>query len=45
VFRSLAAAHHLASADSARLLAATNLAAADAAIGCWNFQPVHHNGD
>jgi PAP2 superfamily len=36
VFRSLAAAHHLATADSARLLATTNLAAADAAIGCWN---------
>jgi PAP2 superfamily protein len=36
VFRSLAADHHLATADSARLLATTNLAAADAAIGCWN---------
>jgi PAP2 superfamily protein len=36
VFRSLAADHHLAIADSARLLATTNLAAADAAIGCWN---------
>ncbi len=36
VFRSLVATHHLATADSARLLATTNLAAADAAIGCWN---------
>jgi hypothetical protein len=36
VFRALAARHHLDAADSARLFAATNLAAADAAIGCWN---------
>jgi hypothetical protein len=35
VFRALAARYHLDAADSARLLAATNLAAADAAIGCW----------
>ena len=42
VFRSLAADHHLAIADSARLLATTNLAAADAAIGCWNNK-YHYN--
>ena len=42
VFRSLAANHHLATADSARLLATTNLAAADAAIGCWNNK-YHYN--
>jgi hypothetical protein len=42
VFRSLAAEHHLATADSARLLATTNLAAADAAIGCWNNK-YHYN--
>ncbi len=42
VFRSLAATHHLAIADSARLLATTNLAAADAAIGCWNNK-YHYN--
>ena len=42
VFRTLAAQHHLAAADSARLLAATNLAAADAAIGCWNNK-YHYN--
>ena len=42
VFRSLAADHHLATADSARLLATTNLAAADAAIGCWNNK-YHYN--
>ena len=42
VFRSLAADHHLATADSARLLATTNLAATDAAIGCWNNK-YHYN--
>jgi hypothetical protein len=36
VFRALAARYHLDAADSARLLATTNLSAADAAIGCWN---------
>ena len=36
VFRTLAASQHLDTADSARLLASANLAAADAAIGCWN---------
>jgi hypothetical protein len=35
-FRTLAAARHLDIADSARLFASENLAAADAAIGCWN---------
>jgi hypothetical protein len=35
VFRALAAGQGLDSADAARLLAMTNLAAADAAIGCW----------
>jgi PAP2 superfamily len=35
-FRTLAAEHHLSLADSARMLAMTNLAAADAAIGCWH---------
>jgi hypothetical protein len=42
VFRTLAAQHHLATADSARLFATTNLAAADAAIGCWNNK-YHYN--
>ena len=36
VFRSLAASRHLDTVDSARFLASENLAAADAAIGCWN---------
>jgi hypothetical protein len=36
IFRTLAADRHLGSADSARLFALENLAAADAAIGCWN---------
>jgi hypothetical protein len=36
VFRSLALSHELDIADSARLLAMTNLAAADGSIGCWN---------
>ncbi len=36
VFRTLAADRHLGIADSARLFAVENLAAADAAIGCWN---------
>jgi hypothetical protein len=36
VFRGLSANQGLAIADSARLFAMTNLAAADAAIGCWN---------
>ena len=35
-FRTLAASRHLDIADSARLFASENLAAADAAIGCWN---------
>jgi hypothetical protein len=35
-FRTLAAARHLNIVDSARLFATENLAAADAAIGCWN---------
>jgi len=34
-FRTLAADNRLSLADSARMLAMTNLAAADAAIGCW----------
>jgi hypothetical protein len=34
-FRNLAADNHLSLADSARMLAMTNLAGADAAIGCW----------
>ena len=42
VFRTLAATYDLAPADSARLLATTNLAAADAAIGCWNNK-YHYN--
>jgi hypothetical protein len=36
VFRGLAANQGLSIADNARLFAMTNLAAADAAIGCWN---------
>jgi hypothetical protein len=36
IFRTLTADRQLGPADSARLFAATNLAAADAAIGCWN---------
>jgi PAP2 superfamily len=36
VLRALAVQQHLDSADSARLFATVNLAAADAAIGCWN---------
>jgi hypothetical protein len=36
VFRSLAEREELGGADSARLLAMTNLAGADGAIGCWN---------
>jgi hypothetical protein len=36
VFRTLAAQQQLDIVDSARLLATENLAAADAAIGCWN---------
>jgi hypothetical protein len=36
VFRTLAAQQHLGTADGARLFASANLAAADAAIGCWN---------
>jgi hypothetical protein len=35
-FRNLAADNHLSLADSARMLAMTNLAGADAAIGCWH---------
>ena len=43
IFRTLAADNHLSLPDSARMLAMTNLAGADAAIGCrhkkyrWNF--------
>ncbi|WP_028066716.1 vanadium-dependent haloperoxidase [Solirubrobacter soli] len=36
IFRTLAADRRLGEADSARLFAITDLAAADAAIGCWN---------
>ena len=36
MFRTLAASRHLNIVDSARLFASENLAAADAAIGCWN---------
>ena len=36
VFRALAASRDLDIVDSARLLAMTNLAAADGSIGCWN---------
>jgi PAP2 superfamily len=36
VFRALAAQQHLGIVDEARLFASENLAAADAAIGCWN---------
>ena len=36
MFRTLAASQHLNIVDSARLFASENLAAADAAIGCWN---------
>jgi hypothetical protein len=36
VFSALAAREDLNGADSARLLAATNLAGADGSIGCWN---------
>jgi hypothetical protein len=36
IFRTLTAQQHLDMVDSARLFATTNLAAADAAIGCWN---------
>jgi hypothetical protein len=36
MFRGLAASRGLTIDDSARMLAMTNLAAADAAIGCWN---------
>jgi hypothetical protein len=35
-FRTLAARRHLDIVDNARLFATENLAAADAAIGCWN---------
>lgn len=36
VYRALAVGHGLSLAGSARLLAMTNLAAADGSIGCWN---------
>ena len=36
IFRTLAADNHLSLPDSARMLAMTNLAGADAAIGCWH---------
>ena len=35
-FRTLATSRHLGLVDNARLFATENLAAADAAIGCWN---------
>jgi hypothetical protein len=35
-FRTLVASRHLGIVDNARLFATENLAAADAAIGCWN---------
>jgi hypothetical protein len=35
-FRTLAATNHLSLEDSARMLAMTNLAGADAGIGCWH---------
>src|SRR5262249_21125082 len=35
-FRTFAASNHLSLADSARMLAMTNLAGADSAIGCWH---------
>jgi len=41
VYRSLAAIHGLDIADSARLFAMANLAAADGAIGCWNDKAFH----
>jgi len=36
VFRALAQSEHLDGVDSARMLAATNLAGADGSIGCWS---------
>jgi hypothetical protein len=36
VFRAVAKSEHLNGVDSARMLAATNLAGADGSIGCWN---------
>ena len=36
IFRTVAADNHLSLPDSARMLAMTNLAGADAAIGCWH---------
>ena len=36
ILRTIAADRHLSTADGARMLAMTNLAAADAAIGCWH---------
>jgi hypothetical protein len=36
IYRDLATSHGLDIADSARLFAMTNLAAADGSIGCWN---------
>lgn len=36
IYRALAVGHALDVVDSARLLAMTNLAAADGSIGCWN---------
>ncbi len=41
VYRSLALSHELDIVDSARLLAMTNLAAADGSIGCWNDKAYH----
>jgi hypothetical protein len=41
VYRALAMGRRLDIADSARLFAMTNLAAADGAIGCWNDKAFH----
>jgi hypothetical protein len=41
VYRSLAMGRGLDVADSARLFAMTNLAGADASIGCWNDKAYH----
>ena len=41
VYRSLAMTRELDVADSARLFAMTNLAGADASIGCWNDKAFH----
>jgi hypothetical protein len=41
VYRSLAVSRELNVVDSARLFAMTNLAGADASIGCWNDKAFH----